>query len=112
MKLSPNFSVLCSRNRAKTLAICLAAFASFQCALRADETAADLQPSATRLVRAHDSSTIVKCKGEYWVFCTGRGIPCYHSKDLRAWEAGPQVVSNAPPWVAEAVPQNSGHDFW
>jgi arabinan endo-1,5-alpha-L-arabinosidase len=73
---------------------------------------ADLQQTATRSVRAHDPSTIVKCKDEYWVFCTGRNLPSYHSKDLRVWEPGPHVITNAPPWAAAAVPQNSGHDFW
>jgi arabinan endo-1,5-alpha-L-arabinosidase len=97
----------------KTQAVVLL-LASFACGsvFAADETVADLQPEATRTVRAHDPSTIVKCKDEYWVFCTGRGIPSYHSRDLRVWESGPHVISNAPPWAAEAVPQNSGHDFW
>ncbi len=96
----------------RALALLLAAFRSVRPAPAADGPAADLQPEATRLVRAHDPSTIVKCKDEYWVFCTGHDLPCYHSKDLRAWEPGPHIISNAPPWAAEAVPQNSGHDFW
>jgi arabinan endo-1,5-alpha-L-arabinosidase len=96
----------------QALALLLAASASGLCALAADDAGADLQPAASRLVRAHDPSTIVKCKDEYWVFCTGRGIPSYHSKDLRAWESGPRAISNAPPWATDAVPQNSGHDFW
>ncbi len=80
-------------------------------ALAADSDA-DFEPAATRLVRAHDPSTIVKCKDEFWVFCTGRGIPSYHSKDLRVWEPGPHVITNTLPWIAESVPQNSGRDFW
>jgi arabinan endo-1,5-alpha-L-arabinosidase len=81
-------------------------------ALASADSDADFQPAATRLVRAHDPSTIVKCKDEYWVFCTGRGIPSYHSRDLRVWEPGPHVITNTLPWIAGAVPQNSGHDFW
>jgi arabinan endo-1,5-alpha-L-arabinosidase len=79
----------------------------------ADGTAAAAwQSAATRSVRAHDPSTIVKCKDDYWVFCTGRGLPSYQSKDLRLWASGPRTITNAPPWAAEAVPENSGHDFW
>jgi arabinan endo-1,5-alpha-L-arabinosidase len=63
-------------------------------------------------VRAHDPSTIVKCKDEYWVFYTGRGVPSYHSKDLVKWERGPGVFTNAPAWIAEAVPGNRGMNFW
>jgi arabinan endo-1,5-alpha-L-arabinosidase len=72
----------------------------------------DVEAEATRTVRTHDPSTIVKCKDEFWVFCTGHGVPSYHSKDLRVWEAGPRTITNTLPWIAEAVPQNSGRDFW
>jgi arabinan endo-1,5-alpha-L-arabinosidase len=96
----------------RTLAVIFAVLTCGLAVLAADQAGADLQPVATRLVRAHDPSTIVKCKDEFWVFCTGRNLPSYHSRDLRVWDSGPHVISNAPPWAAEAVPQNSGHDFW
>src|SRR5579859_5390760 len=66
----------------------------------------------SRDVRVHDPSTIVKCKDKFWVFYTGRGIPAYHSKDLNQWEAGPPVFTNAPAWVAVAVPSNHNSYFW
>lgn len=66
----------------------------------------------SRGVRVHDPSTIVKCKNEYWVFYTGRGVPSYHSKDLIDWEPGPRVFSNAPAWANEAVPEHHGAYFW
>ena len=66
----------------------------------------------SREVPAHDPSTIIKCKDEYWVFYTGRGIPSYHSKDLVKWEAGPAVFTNAPGWVATAVPANRWLYYW
>lgn len=50
----------------------------------------------SRGVHVHDPSTIVKCKDEYWVFYTGRGVPSYHSKDLAKWEFGPPVFTNVP----------------
>jgi arabinan endo-1,5-alpha-L-arabinosidase len=106
-----SFQIPC-RTKAPALALAVAAFVCRLSALAVDDSDADFQPAATRLVRAHDPSTIVKCNDEYWVFCTGRGIPSYHSKDLRAWEVGPNVITNTLPWIAEAVPKNSGHDFW
>ena len=117
MNPSRNYSVrktpaVTGNVRLQTLSLLLAASVCGLSVLAADEAGADLQPAATRLVRAHDPSTIVKCRDEYWVFCTGHDLPGYHSKDLRAWESGPRAITNAPPWAAEAVPQNSGHDFW
>lgn len=66
----------------------------------------------SRQVRAHDPSTIVKCRDEYWVFYTGRGVPSYRSKDLVKWEAGPAVFTNAPDWIARAVPDNRRMYYW
>ena len=75
-------------------------------------TAAALAPYV-RNVFVHDPSTLIKCKDEFWVFATGRGVPSWHSKDLVNWERGPAVfTSNAPPWVAEAVPANRGMNYW
>ena len=66
----------------------------------------------SRQVRVHDPSTILRCQDDYWIFCTGRGIPSYHSKDLVKWEAGPAVFTNAPDWVAQAVPANRWLYYW
>src|SRR5262245_52686967 len=52
-----------------------------------------------RGVNAHDPSTIVQCKDQYWVFYTGRGVQSYHSKDLVTWERGPRIFTQPPPWV-------------
>jgi len=79
---------------------------------RAEQTAW-LTELGSRGVRVHDPSTIVKCKDEYWVFYTGRGIPSYHSKDLLTWKRGPHVFSNTVAWVTNAVPRNRrGLSFW
>ena len=66
----------------------------------------------SRQVRAHDPSAIVKCQDEYWIFYTGRGIPSYQSKDLIKWEPGPAVFTNAPAWMAQAVPANRWMNYW
>ena len=34
-----------------------------------------LEQSASRGITTRDPSSIVKCKDEYWVFYTGRGVP-------------------------------------
>lgn len=65
-----------------------------------------------RDVRVHDPSAIIKCKGEYWIFCTGHGIPSYYSRDMIKWEHGQSVFTNAPAWTAQAVPRNHGIFFW
>ena len=67
--------------------------------------------SPSRGVTMRDPSTIIKCKDEFWVFHTGRGLRSAHSKDLAKWERGPRVFTNAPDWIAQAVPENRG-DYW
>ena len=57
----------------------------------ASMTVLPLEQAASRAVVTRDPSTVVKCKGEFWVFYTGRGVPSYHSKNLVKWEPGPAV---------------------
>ena len=58
-----------------------------------------LEQTASRGIVTRDPSTIVKCKDEFWVFYTGRGVPSFHSKDLVKWEPGPPVFRTAPEWI-------------
>ena len=75
-------------------------------------TAADIAPYI-RDVSVHDPSTLIKCKDEFWLFPTGRGVPSLHSKDLVKWERGPSIFTGSPPpWVAEAVPANRALGYW
>jgi arabinan endo-1,5-alpha-L-arabinosidase len=69
---------------------------------------AHLKKLGSRGVGVHDPSTIVKCKGEYWMFYTGGGVPSYHSKDLITWERGPQVITTSPDWLTKVVPPRAG----
>jgi arabinan endo-1,5-alpha-L-arabinosidase len=71
-----------------------------------------LEQSASRGITTRDPSTIVKCKEEYWVFYTGRGVPSYHSRDLVKWERGPAVFQVAPEWIAKIVPENRNLLYW
>lgn len=71
-----------------------------------------LEQTASRGIVARDPSTIVKCKDDFWVFYTGRGVPSYHSKDLVKWEPGPPVFAAPPGWIAAAVPENRNMNYW
>jgi arabinan endo-1,5-alpha-L-arabinosidase len=71
-----------------------------------------LEQSASRGISTRDPSSIVKCKDEYWVFYTGRGVPSYHSRDLVKWERGPAVFKEAPEWIAKIVPENRRIECW
>jgi arabinan endo-1,5-alpha-L-arabinosidase len=71
-----------------------------------------LTESASRGITTRDPSSIVKCKDQYWVFYTGRGVPSYHSKDLEKWERGPAVFKAAPEWISQIVPANRNLQYW
>jgi arabinan endo-1,5-alpha-L-arabinosidase len=71
-----------------------------------------LEQSASRGITTRDPSSIVKCKDEYWVFYTGRGVPSYRSRDLVKWEHGPAVFQVAPEWIAQVVPANRNMSYW
>lgn len=44
-------------------------------------------------------------KGDYLIFCTGRGIPIWQSTDLRDWRRIGRVFDTGlPAWAAEAIP--------
>lgn len=75
-------------------------------------TVPSLEESASRRITTRDPSSIIKCKDEYWVFYTGRGVPSYHSKDLVKWERGPAVFQTAPEWIAKMVPENRNMSYW
>lgn len=75
-------------------------------------TGLPLEESASRGIVTRDPSSIVKCKDDYWVFYTGRGVPSYHSKDLVKWERGPAVFKTAPEWAASSVPENRNMVYW
>ena len=71
-----------------------------------------LEQSASRGIVTRDPSSIVKCKDDYWVFYTGRGVPSYHSRDLVKWERGPAIFKTAPEWIARTIPANRNMSYW
>ena len=62
-------------------------------------------------VTIHDPSTIIKCKGRYYIYGTGPGIRSKSSADGVFWTDGPAVFASAPAWVIGAAPGFNG-DFW
>ena len=94
------------------MAACLPAVAPAEDTDLASRAGLPLEQTASRGVITRDPSTIVKCKDEFWVFYTGRGIPSFHSKDLVKWEPGPPVFQSAPEWIASAVPENRNMSYW
>jgi len=104
------------RPGAKTRAVlaCCLLFAALSRAAPAasgPEAAALLARLGRRDALVHDPSTIVKCKDEYWVFATGRGVSPWHSPDLSHWEPGPAVFPQPPAWITRVVPTQKGF-FW
>ena len=57
--------------------------------------AARLERLGSRGVRIHDPSAIVKCKDEYWLFFTGRGVQSYRSKPAHLGAGAARVRSGA-----------------
>ena len=60
----------------------------------------------------HDPSTVMRFKGKYWVFSTGRGIPFYSSPDLVTWTREGSVFDKIPDAIHAAVPKNDGTGAW
>lgn len=59
-------------------------------------------------IRVHDPVAI-KQGDNYYLFCTGRGINCYSSKDLKNWEREPSVFLEKPEWTDTVVPDFKNH---
>jgi arabinan endo-1,5-alpha-L-arabinosidase len=60
----------------------------------------------------HDPSTVVRFKGKYYVYTTGRGAPIISSPDGETWTREGSVFQQIPDDVHAAVPKNNGMDVW
>jgi arabinan endo-1,5-alpha-L-arabinosidase len=54
-------------------------------------------------IPVHDPC-IIREDSTYYVFCTGRGIAVWSSRDLKHWKRGRPVFSSAPGWADEVAP--------
>jgi arabinan endo-1,5-alpha-L-arabinosidase len=60
----------------------------------------------------HDPSTVVRFKGKYYVYSTGRGAPFYSSPDGETWTREGSVFTTIPDAVHATVPKNDGSGVW
>ncbi len=56
----------------------------------------------------HDP-VVIKQNDTYYLFCTGRGITEYSSKDLVQWQKEPSVFEEKPEWTDTVVPDFKNH---
>jgi arabinan endo-1,5-alpha-L-arabinosidase len=47
--------------------------------------------------------------GTYYLFCTGMGVSCMSSKDLKEWTVERSVFEQLPKWISEALPSANLH---
>jgi arabinan endo-1,5-alpha-L-arabinosidase len=63
-------------------------------------------------LRVHDPSTVVMCKGKYYLFSTGPGIPILSSEDGFTWQRSGRVLENVPESVHSLVPFDKNALVW
>ncbi|MDI1256970.1 MAG: arabinan endo-1,5-alpha-L-arabinosidase [Flavobacterium sp.] len=56
----------------------------------------------------HDP-VMIEQDGIYYVFCTGKGISMFSSKDKQEWKQEKPIFENAPDWVKNVVPDFKNH---
>ncbi|UOG76433.1 arabinan endo-1,5-alpha-L-arabinosidase [Hymenobacter tibetensis] len=59
-------------------------------------------------IPAHDP-VMIRQNGTYYMFCTGRGIANWSSKDMKTWKEEKPVFAAPPAWAVKAVPGFKGH---
>ncbi|PJJ09939.1 arabinan endo-1,5-alpha-L-arabinosidase [Flavobacterium sp. 1] len=61
-------------------------------------------------VTVHDP-VMIKQKDTYYLYCTGKGISVFSSKDLKNWNKEPQIFAEKPTWV-DAVVSGFDNHIW
>ena len=61
-------------------------------------------------ITVHDP-VMIKQKDTYYLYCTGKGISVFSSKDLKTWKNEPQVFAEKPVW-ADAVASDFKNHIW
>jgi len=54
-------------------------------------------------IRVHDP-VMIREKGVYYLFCTGRGISVFSSPDMINWKKSKTVFDAPPSWALETIP--------
>jgi beta-xylosidase len=66
--------------------------------------------SSAQDITVHDP-VMIKQKDTYYLYCTGRGISVFSSKDLKNWNKEPQIFAEKPIWV-DTVVSNFDNHIW
>lgn len=59
-------------------------------------------------ITVHDP-VMIKQKDTYYLYCTGRGISVFSSKDLKNWKPETAIFNEKPVWVDAVVPNFDNH---
>jgi arabinan endo-1,5-alpha-L-arabinosidase len=62
----------------------------------------------THDVPVHDP-VMIKEKDTYYLFCTGRGIAVWSSKNMKEWRKESPVFAQLPQWAVDTIPDFKGH---
>ncbi len=64
--------------------------------------------SSAQDITVHDP-VMIKQKDTYYLYCTGRGISVFSSKDLKNWNPEPAIFKEKPTWTDAVVPDFKNH---
>jgi beta-xylosidase len=64
--------------------------------------------SSAQDISVHDP-VMIKQKDTYYLYCTGRGISVFSSKDLKTWNKEPAIFPEKPLWVNQVVSDFDNH---
>jgi arabinan endo-1,5-alpha-L-arabinosidase len=59
-------------------------------------------------ISVHDP-VMAKQNDTWYLFCTGRGIGVWSSKNMKSWKKEPPVFAAAPEWAVKEIPTFKGH---
>ncbi|RVT74001.1 arabinan endo-1,5-alpha-L-arabinosidase [Flavobacterium sufflavum] len=66
--------------------------------------------SSAQDISVHDP-VMIKQKDTYYLYCTGRGISVFSSKDLKKWNKEPAIFKEKPVW-ADSVAADFKNHIW
>ncbi|TRX28883.1 arabinan endo-1,5-alpha-L-arabinosidase [Flavobacterium franklandianum] len=64
--------------------------------------------SSAQDISVHDP-VMIKQKDTYYLYCTGKGISVFSSKDLKTWNKEPAIFPEKPLWVNQVVSDFDNH---
>ena len=59
-------------------------------------------------IRVHDP-VMIKEGNTYYLFCTGMGISCFSSSNMKDWKKEKSVFESPPEWAVNTIPEFKGH---